>query len=201
MLRGASTDVKWSVGAYRKLPQVHFFSEPGWGIPLAYRQQPAVVLPWGWASIWEGAGRRIRRRWWLDLNIYSIGFSDCRTQSDPKGECRKWEEKVRGTSPRRLRGLTVMGCRHIHYPTILRGWGRFPVRLFSGAIALLGREAALLFNSIIFWSTMRSHRPILPEGGWRVIFLHDILITNESASQKLCCILLKLGSSQWISEL
>lgn len=47
MLRG--TAVKWSAGAYRKLPRFFYIIilESGWWIPLAYRWQPAVVLPWG----------------------------------------------------------------------------------------------------------------------------------------------------------
>lgn len=153
MSRGTSTDVNWSVGAYRKLPRIFFpCSESWWGIALAYRRQPAVVLPWGWASIWEEVSRRIRLwRWGLDLHIYSTGFSDCRTQREiPKASVENEKKGSVELPLEKLRGLTVMAPRHIYNPTILRGRGRFPVPLSSCDIALLGREAALLVNTTMF---------------------------------------------------
>lgn len=81
--------------------------------------------------------------------------------------------------PRRLRGLSVMAPRHIYNPTILRGRGRFPVRLFS----LLGREAALLPQcSQRYWkSETPKHKQREVEGA---VLLGD-LVTCSPAFQTL----------------
>lgn len=83
-----------------------------------------------------------------------------------------------------------MGCRHIHYPTILRRRGRFPVPLFSGAIALLGREATLLFNTIIFSSTIRSQRhQIITRGGLKGNFYMTFQLAVSLHPENYCSLL------------
>jgi len=88
----------------------------------------------------------------------------------PKGERRKWEENVRGTSPGRLGGLKVMASRHIYNPTILRGPGMFPVPLSSWDIA------APLFNTTRFTGTSETTRQSGVDGAFR----HDELDSELS---------------------
>lgn len=96
-----------------------------------------TVIAMRQASGKKQPGRLRRRRWWwLEPRISNARFSDC-AQCDPRKKSREnGKKRAHGTSPRSLRGFTLMAPRHIYNPTTLRRRGRFPVQLSSCANAL-----------------------------------------------------------------
>lgn len=140
MLRGTSTDVKRSCGSRLKT-SMHFFLlsflSQGEDLhrPIEGSCSPMRVGKHLGRSEQADQEKMMTKSAYLQRRI-----SDCTRKQSQRRELKMRRKRVRGTSPRRLRGLTVMAPRHIYNPTILRGRGRFPVQL-SCAIALLGREA------------------------------------------------------------
>lgn len=72
----------------------------------------------------------------MTRSAYLQGFQIAFKKRSQKASRENEKKRVRGTSPRRLRGLTVMAPRHFYNPAILRGRGWFPVQLQSCDIAL-----------------------------------------------------------------